>query len=77
MLLMATSPGGRGGQTVLDLAFNYFPFMGGDVSARFSLPSFYQNFDEAKGITDNALQAQLEEALTNFQAKIQDAIVQA
>ena len=28
-LLMATSPGGRGGATVLEAAVNYFPFLGG------------------------------------------------
>jgi len=44
MLLMATSPGTRGGATVLESARGYFPFMGAKVTDTFSLPSFYDNF---------------------------------
>jgi chromate reductase, NAD(P)H dehydrogenase (quinone) len=50
MLLMATSPGARGGQTVLETAKNLFPFSGAQIKATFSLPSFYQNFDPTTGI---------------------------
>lgn len=45
MLLMATSPGGRGGATVLEIAKNAFPRYGANVIATFSLPSFNENFD--------------------------------
>ena len=38
--LMATSPGGRGGATVLNLAKNYFPFMGAKIEASFSTTIF-------------------------------------
>ena len=41
MLLMATSPGGRGGKTVLDIAVNKFVFMNSNTITSFSLPSFY------------------------------------
>lgn len=37
---MATSPGDRGGATVLQAAVNYFPFLGANVVADFSLPNF-------------------------------------
>lgn len=46
MLLMATSPGARGGATVLEIAKGRFPYMGGNIVAEFSLPSFYDNFKE-------------------------------
>jgi len=46
MLLMATSPGGRGGVTVLEIAEGRFKYMGGNIISSFSLPSFGQNFNE-------------------------------
>lgn len=52
MLLMATSPGARGGASVLDIAKILFPRQGANVKGTFSLPSFYQNFDDKKGITN-------------------------
>ncbi len=45
MLLLATSPGGRGAQTVLGSAAGYFPHMGAQVIATFSLPGFFTNFE--------------------------------
>lgn len=45
MLLMATSPGGRGGAGVLEIAKSNLPRFGADIRAVFSLPSFYDNFD--------------------------------
>jgi len=46
MLLMATSPGGRGGATVLAAAELYYPFMGAVLKGTFSLPRFYDNFKD-------------------------------
>ncbi|MFT5102971.1 MAG: chromate reductase, partial [Candidatus Latescibacterota bacterium] len=51
MLLMATSPGGRGGQTVLGIASATFPRMGANLISTFSLPGFYDNFSK-DGISD-------------------------
>lgn len=48
MLLMSTSPGARGGATVLEIAKGRFPYMGGNVVAELSFPSFYDNFKEGK-----------------------------
>lgn len=45
MFLMATSPGPRGGATVLDIVTKGFPFRGAGPISSFSLPSFSQNFD--------------------------------
>ena len=54
MLLMATSPGGRGGATVLEIAENKFSRMSAKIISVFSLPSFGQNFSE-EGIVDTKL----------------------
>lgn len=52
MLLMASSPGARGGVTVLEIAKGRFPFMGGNIVADFSLPSFFDNFKEGKVVNE-------------------------
>lgn len=72
MLLMATSPGGRGGQTVLDIAKGRFPYMGGNIVADFSLPSFGDNFSES-GIKDETLAQKLEEAVFVFSKAVFDS----
>ena len=67
MLLMATSPGGRGGATVLEIAKNAFPRYGAEVKATFSLPSFNDNFDIEKGkITNRDLDHDLRLLVANF-----------
>jgi chromate reductase len=63
MLLLATSPGARGGSSVLDIATKRFPFQGGIVKGSFSLPSFNDNFDLEKGITNENLKQQLLEII--------------
>ncbi|OCK42766.1 NADPH-dependent FMN reductase [Tenacibaculum soleae] len=65
MLLLATSPGARGGASVMSIAKNGFPHMGGNVVADFSLPSFYDNFNDGN-IVDNVLKEQLKEEITKF-----------
>ena len=52
MLLMATSPGARGGLTGLEIAQGRFQYMGGNIVATFSLPSFYDNFKDGKLINE-------------------------
>ena len=59
MLLMATSPGGRGGSSVLEFATKTLPHYGANIKTTFSLPKFEDNFDEAKGITNEELKQQL------------------
>ena len=71
MLLMATSPGGRGGTNVLEHAKPIFPRHGADIKATFSLPSFYLNFEEGKGITTPEYFAQIKEAVMTVQASLQ------
>ena len=69
MLLMATSPGGRGGATVLEIAKGRFPYMGGNIVADFSLPSFNQNFSE-NGILDSELNDKLQKAIKKFEQAV-------
>ena len=67
MLLMATSPGGRGGKRVLEIAEAAFPRYGGDIRATFSLPKFYENFDVENGKISNAeFDQQLRQTVKDF-----------
>lgn len=66
MLLMATSPGGRGGATVLGAAEATFPHLGAEIAATFSLPSYYDTFDAESGITADEHRASFETALEAF-----------
>jgi len=52
LLLMATSPGPRGGKSVLETAINRLPFHGGIIVGTFSLPEFNKNFSVEDGITN-------------------------
>lgn len=69
VLLMATSPGGRGGSTVLQGAVNYFPFLGANVVGNFSLPSFFDNFSE-EGISNADLKGELIQKVQLFEQVI-------
>ena len=64
MFLMATSDGGRGGASVLEIAEKRFPFDGAEVIVIFSLPKFSEYFDAEKGIVN-------EEKLEEFKEKVQ------
>jgi len=67
VLLLATSPGPRGGSSVLEIAKNRFPFQGAVVKGSFSLPSFYENFDVVNGIIDNDLKHNLTQIVHSIQ----------
>jgi NAD(P)H-dependent FMN reductase len=69
MLLMATSPGSRGGASVLGIAKNRFPRMAGNIVAEFSLPLFNENFSEGK-IVNPEFNQKLDEAVSAFQESI-------
>lgn len=69
MLLMATSPGGRGGANVLKHSKELMPFFGGNVIADFSLPSFYDNFKE-NALQNEELKTVLNEKIKLFQEAI-------
>lgn len=69
MLLLSTSPGARGGATVMESAKTTFPRMGAQLKATFSLPSFYDNFSVESGVTNEELAAGLHNALAAFGAE--------
>lgn len=60
MILLSTSPGGRGASTVLSQAVNSASHFDGEVISSYSVPSFYENFDIEKGcIINKVIQTQL------------------
>jgi len=69
MLLLATSPGGRGGVGVLAAALDRFPRHDGNIVASFSLPSFQDNLGE-EGIADAELAAGLNKAIAAYEAAL-------
>jgi len=67
MVLLSTSPGPRGGATVLAAATGSVPFFGGEVRASLAIPSFYENFDVERGALKNeALNAELSKAANSL-----------
>ncbi len=69
MLLMATSPGKRGGANVLEAAKKFFPHLGGTIIKDFCLPSFNTNFNE-KGISNNEYETLLVDVISTFDSHI-------
>ena len=67
MVLLSTSPGGRGGKSVMEIASGAVPRFGGEVIGTLSVPSFGESFDAQAGkLTDAALDTQLRELLGKF-----------
>jgi chromate reductase, NAD(P)H dehydrogenase (quinone) len=48
MVLLSTSPGARGGASVLATALQAIPYFNGIIKASLSIPSFFDNFDSQK-----------------------------
>ena len=69
MLLLSTSPGGRGGATVLETAKTTFPHLGGNIINSIAIPSFYDNFKDGK-IVNPTILAEVKESITTLSAKI-------
>ncbi len=65
MLLMATSPGGRGGESVLAIAKDRFPRHDARIIADFSLPMFGTHFQDGK-IVDETLNTELVHKVEQF-----------
>ncbi len=64
MVLLSTSPGGRGGKSVMELALAQIPRFGGDVRASVSVPSFGDSFDADAGAVRNPeIAAEIETAM--------------
>ena len=65
IFLMSTSGGKRGGAGALEVIKNMIPRFGAEISATFSLPSYYGNFGE-EGILDDSLREEHQRALNAF-----------
>ena len=70
MLLMATSPGGRGAKGVLELAEKSYGRANPNVVGSFSLPGFSKNFDETIGLTEPELLSELKAKVAMLQAAL-------
>ena len=67
MVLLSTSPGGRGGRSVLELASSQIPRFGGQVLASISVPSFNDNFDADSGRVINIeIATQIQQAIDHL-----------
>ena len=69
MFLMATSDGGRGGASVLEIAEKRFPFDGAEVLEIFSLPKFSEYFNPEKGIVNEEKLEELNEKVQKVKLK--------
>ena len=70
VLLMSSSPGGRGAIGALGTIKDLLPRFGAEIVSTFSLPSFGQNFDPEAGITDAELATAHAAALKQFISRI-------
>lgn len=68
MVMLSTSPGERGGATVLQQAVTSAPHFNGEVKGSLAVPSFHENFDvEQNGLKDEELNRQLLGVLAHLQ----------
>jgi len=70
MLLLSTSPGGRGGASVFNTANNSFPRMGGNIVASFSLNNFETNYSDEK-ILDAVVHNNFLKEITKFEETLE------
>ncbi len=69
LVFLSTSPGARGGASVLATATHSAPYFAGHVKASLAIPSFYDNFDVEQGVLKNeALKEQLREAVYSLKS---------
>jgi len=67
LVLLSTSPGARGGASVLAAATGSAPFFGGHVKASLAVPNFYENFDVERGtLKSQELKIKLIEAVSSL-----------
>ncbi|MDX1829110.1 MAG: NADPH-dependent FMN reductase [Lutibacter sp.] len=66
MLLLSTSPGVRGGESVLSIALNRFPYNGGNIIGSMPFPSFNENFKNNE-IVNKPLKDKLVKLIADFE----------
>lgn len=66
-VMLATSPGSRGGANALKTAVESGVFFGNDVKASLSIPGFYDNFDaDSQALTDPELDATFRDTIATL-----------
>ena len=70
ILLMATSPGERGGIAALSIAEKLLSRFGAEIVTTFSLPSFGKNFNVNDGIVSEAHREAHQQQLDTFLAAL-------
>jgi NAD(P)H-dependent FMN reductase len=69
MVLLATSPGPGGAQSVLSGAVNSAPYFGMDIKGSLSVPSFFEKYDADNDIiVDQELDGELANLMTGLQS---------
>ena len=66
ILLLSTSPGPRGGQSVLEIALNRFPYHDAQITGSLAFPSFFENFNDTE-VTNLSLRSELIELVKTFE----------
>ena len=69
VFLMATSPGGRGGATVLGAALNYYPYLGAKITGSVSVPSFGENYKDNRIVNEEIL-SNIKCEITKFESEL-------
>lgn len=69
VLLLSASPGGRGGQSVMDIALDRFPRHGATVVESLTFPNFYDNFKNNE-VVNEELKSSLLEKIQVFEEAI-------
>lgn len=69
MLLLSTSPGGRGGKNVMQAAQTRFPIHDSNIIESFSLPYFSDNFSEGE-IVNDSLKSDFIKAISTFEKEL-------
>ena len=70
VIILSTSPGPKGASSVLNIASVSLPYQGAVVRGQFSLPSFYQNYDEKKGILNTDLKNELSNIIADVSSSL-------
>ncbi len=69
MLLLSTSPGARGGKSVMEIALSRFPFNGGNIVGSMTFPLFNENFKDGRVVNK-----ELQEKLSGLSKTLTDAL---
>lgn len=70
VVLVSTSPGGRGGMTNLQNMVNILPYWGADIKGHYSVPSFFDYFEN--GNLNGEHKERLLELIQNFENQLME-----